>query len=67
MGKAMARPWQVLLRLQEAPESSRRLHKGLIRPLKVLGISGEYREFLEGAFWPFLALCGLLGLRLGLP
>jgi hypothetical protein len=38
MGKAMARPWQVLLRLQEAPESSRRLHKGLIRPLKVLGI-----------------------------
>ena len=25
-----------------------------------------YREFLEGALWPFLALSGLLGLRLGL-
>ena len=33
----------------------------------VLGVLlREYREFLEGALWLFLALSGLLGLRLGL-
>ena len=26
----------------------------------------SYKEFLEGALWLFLALSGLLGLRLGL-